>query len=85
MERERGQCGMKLTDAEAIKALRNVRCDPHLKFTESDVRQIERKNGTIAALDWLALVPPDRFDGDWQKVYDDLESALYWGDGKYVR
>ena len=55
--------------------------DPNLKFTESDVRQIERKNGTLAALEWLALVPPDRFDGDWQKVYDDLEGALYWGCG----
>lgn len=59
--------------------------DPHYKFTVQDVRQIERKCGKLAALEWLALVPPDKFDGDWQKVYDELESAIYWGNGNAVR
>ena len=53
--------------------------DKNYKFTENDVRQIVRKCGNLAALEWLALVPPDRFDGDWGKVYHELESAIYWG------
>ena len=59
--------------------------DPHYKFTEADVRQYAAKNGKLAALEWLALIPPDRFDGNWQKVYDELESALYWGNDNAVR
>lgn len=59
--------------------------DPHYKFTEEDVRQIERKSGKLAALEWLLLVPPDRFDGDWQKVYDELESAIYWGNDNGIQ
>ena len=38
-----------------------------------------------AALEWLMLIPPDKFDGNWQKVYDELESALYWGNDNAVR
>lgn len=53
--------------------------DQNYKFTEAEVRQYAAKNGNLAALDWLALIPPDRFDGDWQKMYHDLESAVYWG------
>lgn len=53
--------------------------DPHYKFTQEDVRQYAAKNGNLAALDWLALIPPDRFDGELEKVYHDLESAIYWG------
>ena len=56
-----------------------VRLDPHYKFTPEDVRQYEAQHGTLSALEWLALVPPDRFDGDWQRVYDELESKVYWG------
>lgn len=53
--------------------------DPHKMFTVADVRQYAAKNGNLAACDWLLLISPDRFDGDWQKVYDELESAVYWG------
>ena len=53
--------------------------DPHYKFTEAEVRQYAAKNGNLAALEWLALIPPDRFDGDWQTMYHELESAVYWG------
>ena len=53
--------------------------DPHYKFTQDDVRQYAAKNGNLAALEWLALISPDKFDGEWEKVYHDLESAIYWG------
>ena len=53
--------------------------DPNIEFTEEDVRQYAAKNGNLAAIEWLALIPPDRFDGDWQKVYDELEHRIYWG------
>ena len=53
--------------------------DPAYKFTPEDVRLYARKHGTIAAVDWLYLIPPDKFDGDWQKMYDELESSFYWG------
>ena len=53
--------------------------DPNYKVTEEEVRQYAKQHGVIAAVDLLLLVPPDRFDGDWQKVYDDLQSAFYWG------
>ena len=56
-----------------------LKLDPHFRFTPEEVRQYEEKNGTLSALEWLALIPPDRFDGDWRKVYDELESKLYWG------
>lgn len=59
--------------------------DPHYKFTEDEVRVFAAKNGKIAALEWLALIPPDKFDGDWQKVYDDLESKIYWGNDNAVQ
>ena len=59
--------------------------DPHYKFTEEDVRQYAAKNGNIAAIDWMYLIPQDRFDGNWQKVYDELESAVYWGNDNAVR
>ena len=59
--------------------------NPNYKFTEAEVRQYAAKNGNLAALDWLSLIPPDKFDGDWQKVYDDLESAIYWGNDNGVR
>ena len=59
--------------------------NPNYKFTEAEVRQYAAKNGNLAALDWLSLIPPDKFDGDWQKVYDDLESAIYWGNDNAVR
>ena len=62
-----------------------LKLDPHYKFTPDDVRHYEDRNGTLAALEWLALVPPDRFDGEWQKVYDELEGRLYWGLGHGVR
>ena len=53
--------------------------DPNYKVTEEEVRQYAKQHGIIAAVDWLLLVPPDRFDGDWQTVYDDLQSSFYWG------
>lgn len=53
--------------------------DPAQKFTPDDVRLYAKKHGTIAAIDWLYLIPPDKFDGDWQKMYDELESSFYWG------
>ena len=56
-----------------------LRLDPHTKFTPEDVRLIEQRDGTLAALEWLALIPPERFDGDWQKVYDELKHRIYWG------
>ena len=52
--------------------------DPNYKFTEAEARQYTAKNGKLAAIEWLALIPPDRFDGNWQKVYDELESEIYW-------
>ena len=53
--------------------------DPILEFTEEDVRQYATKNGNLAALEWLVLIPPEKFDGDWQRTYYNLESAIYWG------
>ena len=48
-------------------------------ITEEEIRLYAAKNGLISAIDFLLLVPPDKFDGDWQKVYDDLQSSFYWG------
>ena len=56
----------------------SIRLNPHIKFTPEDVRLIEQRDGALSALEWLALVPPDRFDGDWQNVYDELEHRIYW-------
>lgn len=56
-----------------------LRLDPHIRFTPEDVWLIEQRDGALAALEWLALVPPDKFDGDWDKVYHRLEHKLYWG------
>ena len=62
-----------------------LKLDPHYKFTPEQVRQYEAQHGTLAALDWLALIPPDRFDGDWQRVYDELASRIYWGLGNVIQ
>ena len=48
-------------------------------INEEEIRLYAAKNGLISAIDFLLLVPPDKFDGDWQKVYDDLQSSFYWG------
>jgi hypothetical protein len=56
-----------------------LKLDPKYKFTPEEVRQYAEKNGNLAALEWLALIPPDRFDGDWQTVYDELAHRIYWG------
>ena len=56
-----------------------LKLDPHYRFTPDEVRRYADQNGTLAALDWLALIPPDRFDGDWEKMYHELESEVYWG------
>ena len=56
-----------------------LKLDPHYRFTPEDVRQYETDHGTLAALEWLALIPPDKFAGDWQKLYDEMESEVYWG------
>jgi hypothetical protein len=56
-----------------------LKLDPKYKFTPEEVRQYAAKNGNLAALEWLALIPPDRFDGDWQTVYDELVHRIYWG------
>ena len=62
-----------------------LRLDPHYKFTPEQVWKYAEQNGNLAALEWLALIPPDRFDGDWEKVYHDLEHRLYWGLGNGVQ
>ena len=59
--------------------------DPNYKFTEADVRAYAAKNGLIDAIDWLLLIPPDKFDGDWHKMYDELCSSYYWGNNNAVR
>ena len=56
-----------------------LRLDPHTKFTPEDVRLIEQRDGTLAALEWLSMIPTDRFDGDWEKMYHELEHEIYWG------
>ncbi len=58
---------------------------PRYRFTPEEVRRYADQNGTLSALDWLALIPPDRFDGDWQKMYDELEHEIYWGFGNGVQ
>ena len=55
-----------------------LQIDPAYKFTPEDVRNYAKKHGITAAVDWLYLIPPDRFDGDWQKMYDELEHNFYW-------
>lgn len=50
--------------------------EPHYKFTEADVRQYAAKNSVAAAADWMLLIPPDRFDGNWHKMYDELERGV---------
>lgn len=49
------------------------RIDPNVKFTEADVKLMAEKNGASAAANWLLLLSPDQFDGDYWKVYDDLK------------
>lgn len=56
-----------------------LKLDQRYKFTPEDVRQYEALHGTLAALEWLALVPQDKFAGDWQKTYNELEGKVYWG------
>ena len=43
------------------------------------MRNYAHKHGITAAVDWLYLIPPDKFDGDWKQMYDELESKFYWG------
>ena len=61
------------------------RLSKDFRFTPADVRQYEKQRGTLPALEWLSMIPPDRFDGDWQSVYDELSSKLYWGRADGVR
>ena len=56
-----------------------AKIDPHFKFTPEDVRNYAKKHGIPAAVDWMSLIPPDKFDGDLQKMYDELSSHFYWG------
>ena len=53
-----------------------LQLDPHYKFTRRDVINYAGRCGIVAAMNWMLLISPDRFDGDWQKVYDELER--YW-------
>ena len=46
--------------------------NPNFKFTRADVEADAKKHGTAAALDFLCLIPPDRFDGDYQSYYNEL-------------
>ena len=56
-----------------------LRLDPHYRFTRAQVLQYAKDHGIIPAIEWLSLIPPDKFDGDWQAMYDELESNYYWG------
>ena len=56
-----------------------LQLDPAFKFTPNDVRKYAQKHGITAAIDWLYLIPPDKFDGDWKKMYHELESNFFWG------
>ena len=56
-----------------------LQIDPAYKFTPDDVRRYAQKHGITAAVDWLYLIPPDKFDGDWKQMYDELENHFYWG------
>ena len=56
-----------------------LQIDPAYKFTPEDVRLYAQKHGITAAVDWLYLIPPDKFDGDWKTMYDELNSKFYWG------
>ena len=50
--------------------------DPHYKFTRGDVINYAGRCGVVSAMNWLLLIPADRFDGDKEKMYADLER--YW-------
>lgn len=51
---------------------------PGFKFTEDDVKRYEEQHGTKAAWDWLILITPDKFDGDYDRVYRELFSRYYF-------
>lgn len=42
------------------------------KFTRTDVELVAKKHGVHAAADFLLLIPPDRFDGDYLTYYNEL-------------
>ena len=53
--------------------------DPAYKFTPDDVRKYAQKCGIPSAVDWLRLISPDKFDGDKDAMYSELEHNFYWG------
>ena len=50
-----------------------ARIAPKVKFTITDVRLIAEKDGPAAAADWLLLISPGQFDGDYYRVYDEMK------------
>lgn len=46
--------------------------NPNLKFTRADVEAEAKKHGNAAAVHFLCLIPPDKFDGDYQTYYNEL-------------
>lgn len=45
---------------------------PSYQFTRTDVELVAKKHGVHAAADFLLLIPPDRFDGDYLTYYNEL-------------
>ena len=46
--------------------------NPNFKFTREDVEAEASKHGVHAAADFLSLIPPDKFDGDYYSYYNEL-------------
>ena len=46
--------------------------DRNYQFTRNDVELVATKHGVHAAADFLLLIPPDRFDGDYMAYYNEL-------------
>ena len=49
-----------------------MRLDNDFKFTPDDVRLFAKTHGKAAAASWLLLIPPDRFDGDYEAMMYEL-------------
>ena len=45
---------------------------PGFMFTEADLEQYARTHDAKETFDWLLLITPDRFDGNYGKAFGDL-------------
>lgn len=45
-------------------------------ITKSELLAYEKEHGTFYTINLLWLIPPDRFDGDWEETMEELEGRM---------